>query len=490
VVKRLSSRRTLPALALGAALALTGCSVGGGSAGDGGRGGTVTVTVGYQSKTINTVTAGTLLRERGYLESELARLGARTGTRYKVVWQDYATGAPITAQMLAGKLDFGSMGDFPLLINAARGRRLGARTSMISVTGYNARGALNMIVTRPDSALTSVSQLRGKKVSSSIGAASDGTLTRALQAAGISPRDGVTRLNQQPAVGASALRAGGVDALSQFVAWPGLLVWQGQAKLLYDGSALDVPTLHGTVVRDSFADRHPDVVTAFLRAQLDATTYLHRHPLAASLAVAKATGLPPEVVYLYNGAGGMVTFDPTLKPSLIDAMRRDVPVLKSTGIVDSVDVSSFVDDRYLRRAYGPGYAAARAATTNPAPVSGTDPECGGKVTDPATASEVWPRGAARTLPFRTPECLLGWLAAHPGKARAAYVPDAATGTRWFADRAVWVADGGRFLPFTTVSGARAWVAAHPGARRVSYRAALRGAAASHLDRTDRTKETS
>ncbi|MGW2041149.1 hypothetical protein ACWCO4_24320, partial [Streptomyces virginiae] len=31
------------------------------------------------------------------------------------------TGAPITAQMTAGKIDIGSMGDFPLLINAARG---------------------------------------------------------------------------------------------------------------------------------------------------------------------------------------------------------------------------------------------------------------------------------------------------------------------------------------------------------------------------------
>ena len=34
---------------------------------------TVTVTVGYQSKTINTVTAGTLLRSLGYFEKQLQR---------------------------------------------------------------------------------------------------------------------------------------------------------------------------------------------------------------------------------------------------------------------------------------------------------------------------------------------------------------------------------------------------------------------------------
>lgn len=94
----------------------------GGNAAAGGDGATVTVTVGYQSRTINTVTAGTLLRSLGSFEKQLNAL--HDGHSYKVVWQDYATGAPITAQMTAGKIDIGSMGDFPLLINAARGKQL------------------------------------------------------------------------------------------------------------------------------------------------------------------------------------------------------------------------------------------------------------------------------------------------------------------------------------------------------------------------------
>src|SRR5581483_6244531 len=102
------------------------------------------------------------------------------------------------------------------------------------------------------------------------------------------------------------------DALSQFVAWPGLLVFQNQAKLLYDGSALGVPTLHGVTVRSAFAGKHPELVKAFLTAQIQATGYLHAHPLAAAQSVAAATGLPPEVAYLYNGAGGIAAFDPTL----------------------------------------------------------------------------------------------------------------------------------------------------------------------------------
>ena len=74
------------------------------------------IVIGYQSRTINTVTAGTLLRDLGYFEDRLEEVDPDL----EVEWQDYDTGAPITAQMLAGKIDIGSMGDYPLLINGSR----------------------------------------------------------------------------------------------------------------------------------------------------------------------------------------------------------------------------------------------------------------------------------------------------------------------------------------------------------------------------------
>ena len=61
-------------------LVLSGCTVAGNSA----EAGVEQVVVGYQSKTINTVTAGTLLRAKGFLEQRL-------GEKYDVVWQDYDT---------------------------------------------------------------------------------------------------------------------------------------------------------------------------------------------------------------------------------------------------------------------------------------------------------------------------------------------------------------------------------------------------------------
>ncbi|MEU2283901.1 ABC transporter substrate-binding protein [Streptomyces sp. NPDC013178] len=439
------------AVALAASTLLLPLSACGGSV-EAGSGSTVTVTVGYQSKTINTVTAGTLLRSLGSFEKQLNALG--DGHTYKVDWQDFATGAPITAQMTAGKIDIGSMGDFPLLINAARGKQLGRPTHLVSITGYNLKGGLNTVVVAPDSKLASLKDLTGKKVSTSVGSAADGTLVRALQRAGIDPEKGIEKLNQQPAVGASALTAGSADALSQFVAWPGLLAYQGKAKALYDGAQLDLPTFHGVTAREDFAKQRPAVLEAFLKAQAEATNYLNAHPVDAAEKVAKATGLPAEVVYLYNGAHGISTFDPAVKPQLVSALEQDVSVLKAAELTGDIDVDSFVDDQYVKKALGAAYAKQLAAAP------------------PAAASEVWPKGATETKSFASPAELLTYVARHKDGIRAAYVPDATTGTLWFADKAVWVADGTQLLPFVTPATAQSYVAGHGGAQVITYADAL------------------
>ncbi|MFJ9364052.1 ABC transporter substrate-binding protein [Nocardia sp. NPDC101769] len=458
----------LAAAALAAALSLTasGCSLESTGGGD-----TVKVVIGYQSKTINTVTAGTLLKAKGFLEQ---RLNALSGHKYQVEWQDYDTGAPITAQMVAEKIDIGSMGDYPLLINGSRTQaNERSRTELVSITGYNPKGALNMVVVGPDSKARSIKDLAGQKVSASVGSAGHGTLVQALTRAGIDPKNGVEVLNQQPQIGSSALESGQVAAVSQFVAWPGLLVFQNKAKLLYDGAELNVPTFHGVVARRDYAAQHPEVLDAFLQAQLDATDFIHQHPLEAAKIVADDTGLPQEVVYLYNGPGG-TSFDTTLKPALVSAFKGDVPYLKSIGDFADFDIDKFVDPTALKQVYqerGLNYETELASTANPAPITGTDPVAGRPASNPALASEIWFARQDTTQPAADPTSLLRAVkqARAQGKTvRAAYVPDAELGTRWFADKALWVHDGDTYLPFSTPAAVLRYLAQHPSGKAIGY----------------------
>ena len=464
-IRFLTSSVALAAVVLSAA----GCSLNTADDGD-----AITVVVGYQSKTINTVTAGTLLRAEGQFERRLSELGDKNGKEYRVEWQDFDTGAPITTGMIAGRIDIGSMGDYPMLINGSRAAGSErTRTEMLSVTGSSPRGSLNMVVVPTESSARTVSDLRGKRISASIGSAGHGTLVQALQREGIDPNSGVSVQNQQPQIGSSALESGKVDALAQFVAWPGLLVFQDKARLLYDGAELGTPTLHGVVARSSFVDDKADVVDAFLKAQLDSTASLAADPLGAAKKVAEGSGLPPEVVYLYNGPAG-TDFNPALKPALIDALKKDKPYLKSIGSFENdLDIDGFVNDEPLIKAFaerGGDHRAALAQRTNQLTVKGRDPVCGRDV-DSDEAAEVWLQGSDQTQPAADATCLLKAVKSateHGTQIRAAYIVDPRLGTRWFADKAVWLRDGVEYVAFSTDQSANAYADEHPGTARVTY----------------------
>jgi NitT/TauT family transport system substrate-binding protein len=447
---------------------LTTVTACGDDSGDG-SGGTQTVTIGYQSKTINTVTAGTLMRELGYFEEELETLSEETGVDYEVEWQDYASGPPITAEMIAGNVDIGSMGDYPLLVNGAESQgNEDARSEFVSVTGYNLRGSLNAVVVPMDSEARTLEDLEGEEVSTSVGSTAHGNFVAALDSVGSSVDD-VDVINQDPPVGMTALESGNVAALAQFVPFPEVAIYNGIARKLVDLGDNEVPTFHAVVLREKYADEEPEVVDAFLTAQNRATDYIHENPMESALTVSEITELDAEVVYLFNGPGGIVTFDPTIKEPLVDSLGEALPFLEDLGALQELDVDEFTNDTYLREVYGDGYDEDAASTDNPSAVSGTDEVCETEVDDPMTASEAWFEDQEETVPAATPTCLLRLITSEDADLRVAYVPDAATGTKMFAEFASWVDDPAaeddqaRFLPFATLAAAENYATDHPSA---------------------------
>jgi NitT/TauT family transport system substrate-binding protein len=437
----------------------------------------VVINVGYQSKTINTVNAGTLMRDRGDFEKALGQLGKSTGKKYRVVWQDFASGAPLTAQMIATHVDIGSMGDYPLVANGSKTKRYSdSETELIATTGYSLRGSLNQVVVPTGSAARTLADLAGKRVSMSLGSAGDGMFSTALQHNGIDAHS-VHTVNQDPSIGASAIDGGQVDALAQFVPWPQLVIFRNQGRLLYDGGDNNVPTFHGVVVRKQFAAANGDVMAAFMQAMKATTEYIVANPLVAALRVSQLTGIEPEVVYLYNGPNGLVSFDMTLKSQFVltvDKVKTFLVARKSVS--KDFDVASFMDDEYLRQLFGGDYERRRADVANPSLLTGYDNLCGLPVTDASEASELWAQGVEATAVAATPTCLLRRVAATTA-VRAAYVPDTLTGTRLFANHAVWLDDPNappmqRYKPFATQAAADFYHAQHPATTPLTYPAAV------------------
>ena len=78
---------------------------------------TIRVAVGTQDTTINCATGGLLIRELKLLEKHLPRDGKYKDVTYDIQWKNFTSGAPLTNEMVAGKLDFGAMADFPGSLN-------------------------------------------------------------------------------------------------------------------------------------------------------------------------------------------------------------------------------------------------------------------------------------------------------------------------------------------------------------------------------------
>ena len=148
---------------MGAALAFIGVLTGAAAHAE-----TVTVGIGTQNTTTNTVTGGIVIEKLGLMDKYLAELKKTPkykGIDFKFDWQNFTSGPPVTNGMVANKLQIGMMGDYPLLVNGAT-FQAGSETKseLIALIAYNKDGAGNGMVVHKDSPYYELADLKGKKV--------------------------------------------------------------------------------------------------------------------------------------------------------------------------------------------------------------------------------------------------------------------------------------------------------------------------------------
>jgi NitT/TauT family transport system substrate-binding protein len=424
---------------------------------------TIRIGIGHQSLCTDTYSGGITVKKLGLLEKHLPRAGQYAGVKYDIVWEDYTSGPPITNQMLAGKLDIGVMGDYPLLVNIARFQETRSlRSVIVSMTGYNMHGSGNSIVVPVDTPMYRFEDLQGKRVSVPFGSAAHGMLLKALVDRGLKT-DFFTLINQSPPIGATSIQEKKIDAHADFCPWGELMEFKGFGRKIFDGSQGSVAYLHGPVVRKDFLDKHPAIVVAYLKAVVEANEWITKNPEEATTRQEQWTSIPKEVLYLYFGRGGFLTLDATIKPKWVEVLKYDATVLQKIGIIKQVDVEGFIDDRLVKQAYrelGRDYARdQKMMVAGTSPLVGKDAITGTAVSDSRTAGELWVRGEPIKL-YASLATLMAGLreAEQTGRAiNAAYVFDHPTGLKLFAHRAFYVAGGrGKAAPASLV--AFAWKA--------------------------------
>ncbi|WP_199917027.1 ABC transporter substrate-binding protein [Parazoarcus communis] len=401
----------------------------------------VTIGIGTQNTTTNTVTGGIVLKELGLLEKHLPKTGKYKDTQFKLEWQNFSSGPPVTNGMVANTLQIGMMGDYPLLVNGATFQNgNGTKSRLVALIAYNADGAGNGVVVHKDSPYYELADLKGKKLSVPFGSAAHGMLLKALEDKGWKAED-FELSSQSPEVGTSSLQEQRIDGHADFVPFAELLPYRGFARKIFDGVETKVPTFHGVVVREDFATKYPEVVVAYIKALMEANEWVRKNPVEAATKIAEWTRVEKEVAYMFLGPSGVHTLDPTIKPKWIETVKYDHGVLDRMGRVKALNADAWADETYVRQAFkelGYDYDKQRASFAN-YEISGTDPLCGGKIERPREAGEVWIDGDGITA-YKSAGCTLAAVkkaGAEGKKVGVAFVFDYTTKIKLFADKAFY-----------------------------------------------------
>jgi len=191
-----------------------------------------------------------VLRDKKILEEEFAKDGAT------IRWVQSAGSNKALEFLNAGSLDFGSTAGAAALVGRINGNPIK------SVYVYS-RPEWTALVTRPDTGIKTVADLKGKRVAATRGTDPHIFLVRALAEAGLTEKD-VKLLPLQHADGRLALERKDVDA------WAGLDPIMASAEI-EDGALLffrkpEANSWGILNVREEFAVQHPQVVARVLAA--------------------------------------------------------------------------------------------------------------------------------------------------------------------------------------------------------------------------------
>ena len=140
-----------------------------------------------------------LLKSKGTLEEKLKAAG------YKVVWTEFPSGPPLLEALNVGAIDFGNTGEAPPIFAQAAG-------APIQYVAYEPPAPKGEAILVPkDSKLTSVADLKGKKIALNKGSNVHYLLVKALEKAGIKYSE-VEPVFLAPADARAAFERGAVDA--------------------------------------------------------------------------------------------------------------------------------------------------------------------------------------------------------------------------------------------------------------------------------------
>ncbi len=228
-------------------------------------GGPVELVVGYQPYYTESW-SGVVMRSKKFYEKYLPK-----GS--KVEFQIGLQGAIIVNNMLAGKQHIGYYGDMPAIVSTTKVEVADIRLVAVVGMGFD---QCNSFLVRTDAPKFANDQeaikwLHGKQVAVPKGSCTDRFAQAVFKKNGIQPS---AYLNQNIEVITSNFRAGKLDAAVMWEPTTSRLILEGLARKVATGASVNENDGGFLGMRADLIKQRPDVVKAWLNAELDAQLFL------------------------------------------------------------------------------------------------------------------------------------------------------------------------------------------------------------------------
>ena len=247
-------------------------------------------------------------------------------------------GAVIVNAMLAGKQHIGYLGDMPAIVSTTKEQVADIR--IVAAIGLG-QDQCNVFLARTDApafanAEAGIKWLDGKRLAVPMGSCADRFGQAVLRKQQIKPD---AYLNQNIELITSNFRAGKIDAAVVWEPTASRLVSEGLARRVASGVTVGESDGAFLTMRADLVKQRPDVVKAWLNAELDAELFLadpRNSAEVAALAAQYATGIPDKVLWtaLYGrsseAAGGSpvrLTLPYTMTPDVMGLVNADTSFL-------------------------------------------------------------------------------------------------------------------------------------------------------------------
>lgn len=235
------------------------------------------VTVGY----LNLVNAQLVTKSLGLVQKEMPGV--------KINYVKVGGGGDMLRAIAAKQVDFGGLGNPPASIGVAR------KLPIQGIMVLNMLDYVESMAVRTSKGIKSLKDLKGKKIAAPFGSTTHYLLLKALADEGIDPAS-MEILDLRPNDIALAWNRGDIDA-----AWfwePALgKVLKNDANLFMTSGIMasrGYPTWDVGIVMNKFADKYPDYVKKFLKAECAGIDFWLNNPKKTAMIIAKELGLPVE----------------------------------------------------------------------------------------------------------------------------------------------------------------------------------------------------